>query len=120
MSDKASPEEVAAALNGAQCVNMRQALAVCADIVASYIGSMRPVGIEQTDEAMKQYHQMAVAFLIFDIVVKSKHPIEMAGILEALASDLRERGQEQAAPRMETDVMVDSNANEPKSTDAQA
>lgn len=89
--EKASPEEINKAFER-QTVNMRQAIGVAADIMASYIGNIKPSeGQPLTDDHMKKLHQTAVFILLYDIAVKSKHPFEMADILEAIAGDLRDQ-----------------------------
>ena len=95
---KATPEEITKALE-AQTVSLRQALGVAADIMAAYIGSIKPSeGQSLTYEHMKKLHQLSVTILLHDICNKTKHPLEMADMLESIAADLRGETDEHACP----------------------
>jgi len=65
-----------------------QSLVVLADVVASYIGATRSASGE-TD--LKKLHQMSVAIFLHSLLMRSQHKQEMAGILDAIAVELREK-----------------------------
>jgi hypothetical protein len=82
-NEKATPEEIAAALNADGGATLRQAIAIVSDVCAAYIGSL-----QAEEDKKKELHQMAVSILLFDIAKKTKYPKEMAVILRAIADDL--------------------------------
>jgi hypothetical protein len=78
-------------------VSMGQALNVVANMVVSYITTIKPATIAADDaEQMKKLQQMAVAIVVHNIVAWSKHKLEMAAIIEAIAGDLRDKAAEEA------------------------
>lgn len=65
-----------------------QSLVVLADVVASYIGATRS---EAGETDLKKLHQMSVAVFLHSLLMRSQHKQEMAGILDAIAAELREK-----------------------------
>ncbi|WP_375782873.1 hypothetical protein ACE10Z_23455 [Bradyrhizobium sp. Pha-3] len=70
-------------------VSMGQSISIVADVVAGFIGSMRPQNFTGTDHEMKVYHQTAVSLFLYQLLMRSKHKEEMAKILEAIIVELR-------------------------------
>ncbi len=78
-------------------INMGQALGVLADVVASYVTSMKaPPG--SSEETERKLSQVAVAIFLHNLLMRSLHKEEMAGILDAIAFELRDA----AKPKEET------------------
>lgn len=83
-----------------ETVNMGQALSVAADMVFNYITGIKPATIDDGNaEQMKKLQQMMVAVVVHNIVAKSKHKLEMATIIEAIAGVLRDQAAKEAAAK---------------------
>ena len=76
---------------------MGQRIAVVAEMVTAYIGSMHSADDEDDVEKSRQVQTSAVALLIYCIVDCSHHPENMANILEPAAKAMREKATEKGA-----------------------
>jgi hypothetical protein len=70
--------------------SMGQAITVLADIVCSYVSSMQPQGCSPGDD-LKTLHQVAISIFLHQLLMRSQHKTEMAGILDAIAAELRDQ-----------------------------
>lgn len=75
-------------------IGMGQGMSVVADIVATYIGELEPPKDGEPIEDWK-YRHMAIAVFLHQLLVRSQHKEELAGIVDAVAAVLREVAAEE-------------------------
>ncbi|MCK1693683.1 hypothetical protein [Bradyrhizobium sp. 144] len=75
-------------------VNMGQALNVLADVVASYVTTSVPAGL--ADKDAKAASQLAVTIFLHSLLMRSKHKMEMAGLLDIISAELRDAAAAEA------------------------
>jgi hypothetical protein len=75
-------------------ITMGQGMCVLADVVAGYISGLQPQGFAETEAELKTYHQVSIGMFLYQLLMRSKHKEQMAGILDAISVELRAAASE--------------------------